>query len=369
MKAQAASINAEIGQAPRAFTLIEMIGVLAIVAVIAGLLVPIALRHLDRITSDQEIARLQSLGDALKQSIASTRSIPGITNWATVIATQSGLDTGSVTNNVRNQPRIFLVDTNGWLSTNLPYAQNSSGAPAVPVNARIMLVSSLGKSLPIATGTPLASDFDALWNAPPGTVPWTGWNGDPDDIKIERLNLSPLFVKLVLTTYNSATNGQYAVDSSVTNQVPFTNGFAAYFLKGTVLKLFAGQPVSTLDSSQVLDQDDSFVYEGGKWKDEIRGNNNSSVGDIAGIVAAFLAATPNSKAQDTNSNAQQIRVIQTFTTYMSNYNAWAASGFPNNGLKTYLKNTAQPDMMDAVRGLYYNGSKYSNYPTNAIGCP
>ncbi len=58
---------------------------------------------------------------------------------------------------------------------------------------------------------------------------------------------------------------------------------------------------------------------------------------------------------------------------MSNYNAWAAAGFPNGNLKTYLRNTVQRDMMDAVRGLYYdgsaNGNQYNSYPTNATACP
>ncbi len=232
-----------------AFTLIEMIGVLAVVAVLAGLLVPVALRHLDQIASEQEAARLQALGDALQQNILSTHSIPSYTNWATVVATQSGLDVGSVTNNFRNRPRVLLVDAGGWLSNKLTYVQSSVGTSNLPVNARVMLVSSLGRNLPITTGMPLASDFDALWNAPPGTVPWTGWNGDPYDVKIQRVNLSPLFVKLVLTTYNSATNGQYSIEPAppnATNQVPFNSGFGAYFLKGTTLKLYTA--ATNLDS-------------------------------------------------------------------------------------------------------------------------
>ncbi len=150
-----------------AFTLIEMIGVLAIVAVLAGLLVPVAFGHLDQIASEQETARLQALGDALQQNILTTHSISSYTNWATVVATQSGLDIGSVTNNFRNRQRVFLVDAGGWLSNRLTYVQNSVGSSNLPVNARVMLVSSLGRNLPITTGMPLASDFDALWNAPP----------------------------------------------------------------------------------------------------------------------------------------------------------------------------------------------------------
>lgn len=355
-------------QPRQGFTMIEMIGVLAIVAVIAALLVPISLRHLDQVASEQEMARLQALGGALQQSILRTRSIPSPTNWASVLAAQSGMDIRSVTNNFRNRPRVFLVDAGGWCSTNLPFSQGPGGTSNFPASARVILMSSLGKSLPVATGMPTAADFNALWDAPPNTVPRGGWNGDPYDVKIQRVNLSPLFVRLVLSTYNSATNGQFAIDSSATNQVPFNGGFGAYFIKGTTLKLFTGRPTSALDSSQILNEDSSFVYEGGKWKDELRGTLNSSVGNVSGVVAAFLAATPNIRAQNINSNAQQVRVVQTFTDYMSNYNAWAATSFSDNALRTHLV-TVQVDMMDAVRGLYYEGHGYNNYPTNATPCP
>ncbi len=175
-------------------------------------------------------------------------------------------------------------------------------------------------------------------------------------MKIQRVNLSPLFVKLVLTTYNSATNGQYSIEPAppnATNRVPFNSGFGAYFLKGTTLKLYTA--ATNLDSSQVLNEDGSFVYEGGKWKSELRGTVNSPVGDVAGIVAAFLAATPNSKAVNTNGNAQQVLVVQKFTEYMSNYNAWAVAGFPKGSMKNNLQ-TVQSDMMDAVHGLYFDVS-------------
>lgn len=352
-----------------AFTLVEMIGALAVLALVLVLLVPATLHHLDRLASEQEASRLQALGDALLASIQHTRSIPSDTNWAAVVASEAGLDVESVTNNSRNHPRILLVDSGGWLSTNLPYVQSDWGTPNCPTNARMILLSSLGKNLPVTTGMASAADFQALWDAPPGTVPWTGWNGNPNDVVIQRLNLAPLFVRLVLTTYNSGTNGQYVVvDNGPTNSVPRTNGFAAWFIKGTVLKLYTGAPESTFDSSQILDTDTSFVYEHGSWKASIEGTVTFGVGDVAGIVAAFLNATPNLNAQNTNGNAQQVRVVQTFTDYMSNYQAWAAGNFSDNALKTHLVEV-QTNMMDAVHGLYYEGTKYDNYPTNGTVAP
>src|SRR5438477_1564208 len=59
-----------------AFSLIELIGVLAVMAILAGALVPALIRQMDKVAGDQESAALKSFGDALQQSIMRNRSIP-----------------------------------------------------------------------------------------------------------------------------------------------------------------------------------------------------------------------------------------------------------------------------------------------------
>ena len=341
-------------------------------AVLAGVLAPVAIRQLDRIAAEQEMARLQALEDALKRSILATRSIPSLTNWATVVASHAGLDIGAVTDNIRRRPRVFLVDGGGWLSNSLPYFQTAQGTSVLPANARAMFVSSLGGSLPIGSGIASAADFAALWNVAPRTVPgtgaWAGWTGDAGDVQIHRVNLSPLFIKLVLSSYNSATNGQYAVDGSATNQVPFGAGLGGYFFKGSLLKLYRGAPESLFDSTQVLNDDASFVYESGMWKSSLRGTISTGVADTAGVVAAFLAATPNTNAYYKATNYQQILVVTKMAEYISNYNAWAEGNFASDPLRTQLI-AVQADMMTAVWGLFsqFGGKNY--YPTNGTPPP
>jgi hypothetical protein len=63
----------------------------------------------------------------------------------------------------------------------------------------------------------------------------------------------------------------------------------------SALNLYSGSPL-TNNSTQILNDDTSFVYESGKWKRSIEGKITSGVGNVAGIVAAFLAATPNTNA-------------------------------------------------------------------------
>src|SRR5437016_3033571 len=65
----------------RAFSLIELIGVLAVIAILAAVAVPTLIRQMDRIAGERESASLKSFGDALQQSIVRNRSVPSDTNW------------------------------------------------------------------------------------------------------------------------------------------------------------------------------------------------------------------------------------------------------------------------------------------------
>src|ERR1043166_2153337 len=71
----------------RAFTLIELLGVLAVIALLAGALVPALIRQMDRIAGHQESAALKSLSSALQQSIRRNHYIPNHTDWASTVAT------------------------------------------------------------------------------------------------------------------------------------------------------------------------------------------------------------------------------------------------------------------------------------------
>jgi len=348
-------------------SLIECVGVLAVVAILAAALIPVAIRQLDRLASDREIAILKALSDGLQSSILRNRYIPSQTDWASIIATETGMDIGSVASNSQRRLRVFQADSSGWLSSNLPYTQTYAGTPTYPANARVLLLSSLGPSLPLSSGMSSAADFANIWDTPPGTIPtasqWTSWNGRPDDLKIQRLNLSPLFVKLVLGTYTANSNGQYTIDTSALQQAPKNNGVDGYYLRGTLLGLYSGAPANTPDAKQILANDMSFAFEAGAWKGTIQGGVTFGLGDISGIVAAFLSAAPNTNAQF--GILQQSNVVQSMISYMSNYDRWAAGSFSDNQLQKYLQDTVQPNLMNSVKGLYSG----AYYPTNGAPCP
>ena len=267
---------------PRAFSLIELIGVLAVTAILAAVMVPALIRQMDRIAGEQENVALKSVSDALQQSILRNRYIPSESDWTANIATELGVDVANVATNSRRQPRFLLIDPALSIGTNsspLPYNQtnwvsgsvvtNNAGVIVPPLSPRLLILSSISRTFPtnVVSGVASPTNFNAIWdrndagNALPATsFAWTGWP-DGDDLKIQRVNLSPLFVHLVLTT-NVSETAYYSINSTNTSDkynVP-TPGRDGYFIKNSVLVLYVvGR--TNIDSQQILTRDTSFVYD------------------------------------------------------------------------------------------------------------
>lgn len=355
--------------------MIELIGVLAVIAVLAGMMIPSAIRILDQIASEREVALLGNLGNAFQKAIVRAHSIGPLADWPSLVATEAGLPTTEVTANPRRNPRVVLFDKSetGWLyNLTFPWYQTNGSPPglsAPPANARVILVSSLGRPLPttLNQSSISAAQFTDLWNAPdhslPASAPWNTWNGDAYDVKVQRVDLSSLFVKVVLSTYLSTNAGLYRIDNSALHSAPTGAGVTRYFMKGSVLQLHSAAPDMALQHSEVLESDTSFVYENGIWRSSIVGGVPAVLADASGIVEAFLRAPENIRAVNTNGMAiQQIMVVSNFVSYMSNYNVWAEGNFANTTLQSHLEQV-QAHMMDSVWGLFLNPYK-SSYSTN-----
>src|SRR5437016_14036358 len=72
-------------QSRRAYSLIQLIGVLAVIAILAAILVPDWVRQMDKTVGASESAALKSFADALQQSIMRYRYIPNDTDWASAV--------------------------------------------------------------------------------------------------------------------------------------------------------------------------------------------------------------------------------------------------------------------------------------------
>jgi hypothetical protein len=363
-----------------------------VIAILAAVMVPTLIRQMDRIAGEQESAALKSLGDALQQSIMRKRYVPGATDWATNIAAELGVDVANVTTNSRRQPRFLLIDPAlriGDNSSGLPYDQtgrifgsvvtNNSGVVIPPISPRLLILSSISRTLPtnILSGT--STNFNAIWDwsetgsaLPATSFTWTGWPNS-EDLKVQRINLSSLFVRVILTT-NVSESGYYTIDASATNNVP-SPGRDGYFVRNTVLRLFLG--LNKPDTQQILTRDTSFVYEQNVWRSSLTGGSFLAGSlDLGSVVDKYLEAPENTNAFNTTFTnsmrytgiSQQSVVVSNMIAYMKAYTNWAAAGFPNNSLKTTARSISD-NMLIAVKGQYMKITGTENYVPFPTACP
>jgi hypothetical protein len=345
-----------------------MVGVLAVIAILAAILAPSFVRQMDKTAGDQESADLKSFGDALQRSIMRNRYIPNEVDWASRVATELGVDIAAVTTNPRRQPRIFLIDPNLSIAgRTLPYTQTSAGSAEKPVSPRVIILSSIGRDLPNAfnSGLPAAANFNAVWdwNDAGSTLPatsftWTDWPTNSSyDLKVQRIDLSPLFVELQLTS-KVPSFPSYAIDldnpglNPVSGSIPDWPG---YFIQNSILYLY--NHGGELDSQQILIRNNAFVYDTTGWRSNIGGEGYLGGMDIASVVTRYLEAYPNVRAQ--NGVNQQAIVVQSMIDYMDRYSEWAAAGFPYNSgtAPSYIAvRDAQLAMKTAVQGQYLANS-------------
>ena len=298
--------------ARRAFTLIEMIGVMAVIAITAAMILPPLISQTDSLVAGQELATTQSFITALQNNIQRNHVIPSATNWVSIVATELGMNPTNVAYTVRNTPRVLLIDTNGFGKMTLPYTENSAGMPDALTNStlpRFLIVSSLGSTLPAALTTSNnvngylgPTDFNNLWSAANGTVPtngaWTGWRGKASDITVQRLNVGYLFAHLVLSNLDP-TNAFFSVNGSALITLPANTASNSYYLTATVLSLYLAN--TNLEATQVLNNDSSWVFSGGGWRNSAApapgisgvnlGTNSAAAAVLSSAASAVVACS------------------------------------------------------------------------------
>lgn len=146
----------------RAFSLIEVVGVMAVIAILAAMLVPAITKRVDFAAWSSESASLSAMKDALVLYVLRSNTIPSSTTWTTNISKQLGLAPSEIATNRRNLSRAFLIDNSGWLGTvTLPYTVAPGGVTTTPSRARLMIVSTIAKGpLPVASGAPGTASFN-----------------------------------------------------------------------------------------------------------------------------------------------------------------------------------------------------------------
>jgi type II secretory pathway pseudopilin PulG len=313
-----------------AFSLLELVGVLLVVAVLSAAAVPMLVREVDAAARGRELELLRQLGGGLTGAITRQGAIPGPSNWAAVASGTAGLASDDLMTNARGNPRLFLVDPRfrvGPQGTNgLPFTQTHLGT-ASPTNTRILLVSSLGPALPasVAGGSALAAAaFDALWNLPDRTVPgeWN-WPGAGDDLILHRLELRTLFQPVILND-SAGLGGRFSVNGSSNFVVPATP-FVTHLLVGSVLGLHGSD--GSVQSREIVAYPASYSFEAGSWRSRLLSatEENVLVGmDLTAAAAAFSSAA-------SAGNLTSAAVYAAMTNWLGRYTAWSAAGYPSSG--------------------------------------
>lgn len=195
------TISYPAGFAGAGFTLIELIGVLAIMAILAGVMLPNVLHSIEMAAVKAEDQNLINLGEQLKLYVRQNNgTIPTTANWSAALAPYSNLALADITTNKRQMARLYVVDP---------------GAPS----QRVLLLSSMRANLPLPAAAVAALNFNGIWDAAESTVPpgfAAVWSAPATQIPfnlgflvIERINLRPIFLS-DLKTFTVTLNNTHA---------------------------------------------------------------------------------------------------------------------------------------------------------------
>lgn len=325
------------------FSLVEMVGVLAVIAILATAVVPPVMKQMDDAARTKEMADQSAMAAALKSHVLRAKSIPDATTWAAVISDEAMMPMAAITNTPRGYARAFLIDTNGWLGTvTLPYNQTTNGTATAPASARMMIVATLGRALPLTSGQPPAATFNDIWNTPQGAKPstWTTWAGNGGDLLIQRINLAPLFHRLILVNSDVGGIGGFAIDGSAPLAVPVGgSGWDAYYLEGTVFGLYDTN--TALMVRAALESDTSCVFESGVWRDGIQSGVRTAPQDIVANASQFLSSPAFPRPAP---GADPASLASLMYSFMSTYNQWATESPP------FSRGQNAPDLL-VMQGL------------------
>jgi type II secretory pathway pseudopilin PulG len=308
-----------------AYTLIEIIGVLAILAIIVSILAPYLFKRITEAHINQETQLMAAFEKAFKDNVSRNRRIPDHTGWATIVANELGMSVFDTTNIFKNQ-RIFLIDPQfriGPNLTGLPYIQGTNGS-LQPQSPRVMIVSSLGPPLPEPGG--ISANFNAIWNTPDGQIPsvWqSSWKGKGEFLIIRRIGMDSLFKFVIINNLDPTNEAFISIDDSP--PFPITRnpaGFSGFFFRDTVFKFYDTNGVMV--SASVLNNDYSYFFEHGQWRGKLLDGRMKLNQQFNQAYTAFLAAPRNPGAKF---GAKQINILEFFCEYSRAYTIWSLEGF------------------------------------------
>ncbi len=179
------------------FSLLELIGVIAIIAILGSVITPNVINHLNAAARDAELETLDGIAHAIEVYLRENHTWPP--TLVSLSPNYLSTNTVQLTQNDRGFPRYFFVHPD------ISAITNATGLSSSEIDdAQFLLISNLkADAVPTITN---AAEFDAWWNTDESSTP---------DLKIHRGQVSDLFSLLTLNATGS--RGGYQIDGTTTN--------------------------------------------------------------------------------------------------------------------------------------------------------
>lgn len=259
------------------FTLIELIGVLAIIAILAAMIVPSVIDQMYRAAGGAEEENLATIAEGIRLSAQNTnpKKIPGTVvtacgggnfqEWVCAASAQVNIGPAQINTNPQNLQRYYVWDNGGVPA--IPaggYVQTSAGT-AGPITQRIMLLASVGSPIAgVASGAMATANFNTIWN-------WDGQSQSaavaaivgipaarlPGDFRVERIHLAPLFHPITINPADTNDAAAYSIDGGATQWAAI--GANVFFIHGTNMALLDWTGAATL-STRTATKAASFTF-------------------------------------------------------------------------------------------------------------
>lgn len=234
------------------FTLVEMIGVLAIVAILASFIAPNVVNQLKAAKRDAEDEQLATIARGIELYVRQTRSFP--TSLTVLSPDYVPIALGQLMTNPNGFLRYYFVQPNIGGFTNATGLSTTALA-----DARFILITHLAQNVNPSIITDV--DFETWWN--------TDETGTPD-LKIHRGHVGHMFQLLSLSANGGG--GSYAVDGIPTDSgggtlVPHIR----YHLTGTTIGLDEANTFSVAETQFALTAEAGYQFDpdcaaGTQWR-------------------------------------------------------------------------------------------------------
>jgi prepilin-type N-terminal cleavage/methylation domain-containing protein len=234
------------------FTLVELIGVMAILAILASFITPNIINQLRSARRDAEDQQLVNIAKAIELYLRQTKAFPA--NLAVLSPDYMPVSSGQLTNNANGFLRYYFV------KPNISGYTNAAGlAPGTLADSRVLLITDLNENANPAIVTD--ANFETWWN--------TDETGTPD-LKIHRGHVGHLFHLLSLSA--DGAGGSYAIDGTATNAGAGTlAAHTRYHLTGTTVALDEANTFSTAETQFTMTGEAEYQFDpdcpsGSQWR-------------------------------------------------------------------------------------------------------